>query len=124
MHGDPHTGDCCSCLPPCLLFTMPPRPHPTLPLQWGWANSLTASWQLAFGAVLVAPLAALRPPQFAVAMCGYGGISFGIAYVLFQPWAVFESMWCFIAVGGFAVPLALGRPPPSTGQRKAVRARR
>lgn len=84
-------------------------------------------WLLAFLAALAAPLATLRPVPYAAAACTYAGGTFAAAYAMFQPWAVFESLWCWLAVGGFAVPLLMGRPPAgsSGGQtRRAARTRR
>ena len=95
-----------------LTSTLPISPR-ALPLQWGWAAALTPAWLLAFLAALAAPMATLRPASYAAAACAYTGATFAAAYAAFHPWAVFESMWCWLAVGGFAVPLLMGRPAAS-----------
>ena len=104
----------------------PPRlPRASPCLQWAWADFLqvTPAWHAAFFALLAAPLLTMRPPRFAAASFAYALASFAAAYALFQPWAVFESMWCWLAVGGFCVPLALGRPParPAAAGARAQR---
>lgn len=80
-------------------------------LRWPWVANINDSWRLAFLAFLAAPLAFMRPWSHALAGAAYAFATFAIAHALFNPAEVFESMWCWLAVGGFAVPLLLGRPP-------------
>ena len=58
---------------------------------------------------LVAPLATMQPMLPAAAGAAYGCATFAAAHILFNKWAAFESMWCWLAVGGFIVPLLLNQ---------------
>ncbi|KAL4443988.1 hypothetical protein ABPG75_011725 [Micractinium tetrahymenae] len=80
-------------------------------LRWSWVPNINAAWHLAFLAFLATPLAFMRPWSHAIAAAAYAFATFAAAHVVFNPAEVFESMWCWLAVGGFAVPLVLGRPP-------------
>lgn len=80
-------------------------------LRWPWVANITDSWRLAFLAFLAAPLSFMRPWQHAISGAAYACATYAAAHVLFSPAEVFESMWCWLAVGGFAIPLLLGRRP-------------
>jgi hypothetical protein len=80
-------------------------------LRWSWTAAINDAWRLAFFTLLAAPLAFLRPVAHAAAGAAYAAATFSAAHYLFNPYAAFESMWCWLAVGAYAVPLLLGRPP-------------
>lgn len=103
------------------MLTSDPGPPPPC-LQWGWASTLTPAWHVAFLALLAAPFLALQPGYYAAAVCAYALATFAGARVLFHPGG-FESMWCWLAVGAYAIPLALGRPLPGSAGRAHKAAR-
>lgn len=80
-------------------------------LRWGFAANLGDSWRLAFLLFLIAPWASMRPATDAALAAAYSVLTFAAAHHLFSSQAAFESMWCWLAVGGVGVALMLGRPP-------------
>jgi len=85
-------------------------------LKWNWTANINDAWRLAFLVFLAAPLASMRPLSQAAVGAAYAFLTFAAAHVLFNSHAVFESMWCWLAVGGYSVPLLTGRRGPSQRQ--------
>lgn len=101
--GDGSPVDWCSL--PCSL------PICGAHLRWGWAVNINDRWHVAFLLALAAPLAGMRPASHAVVGTACALATWLAARLLFDSTTVFESMWCWLAICTFAVPLTMARPP-------------
>lgn len=112
----PPTADWCSL--PCTA------PACGRHLHWAWTTHINDAWRLAFFALLAAPVAFMRPVAHAATGAAYAAATFAAAHYLYNTGAAFESMWCWLAVGGYAIPLALCRRPGGRPPRRRAAQRR
>ena len=70
------------------------------------------------------PVAFMRPVAHAATGAAYAAATFAAAHYLYNTGAAFESMWCWLAVGGYAIPLALCRRPGGRPPRRRAAQRR
>lgn len=80
-------------------------------LKWPWVANLNVFPRFTFLLLICAPFAAMRPASHGAAGAAFTAGLFAISYALSHTTTTFESMWCWLAVFGFAVPFALNRRP-------------
>lgn len=81
-------------------------------LRWPWTDNIMQPLPFAFLLHICAPFAFMRPLSHGVAAAATTAIIFATSFFLWGGATTFESMWCWLAIFGFAVPLLLSRPPP------------
>ena len=90
-------------------------------LRWPWAENISDPLRLAFLLHICTPFAFMRPLAHGVLGAGVTAAIFAASFFLWGGATTFESMWCWLAIIGFGVPLLLcRRPPPATPRAKAA----